>query len=54
MSELKKYIRSVPDFPKPGILFFDVTTLFADPAGLELALSLLYDAAKDKGITKVV
>lgn len=54
MSDLKKYIRSVPNFPKPGILFFDVTTLFAAPIGLNLALDSLYEAAKDKGITKVV
>jgi adenine phosphoribosyltransferase len=31
---LKKLIREVPDFPKPGILFYDITTLLKDPAGL--------------------
>src|SRR5258708_2229987 len=34
MSDLKKLIREVPDFPKPGILFYDITTLLKDPAGL--------------------
>ena len=31
---IKPLIRTVPDFPKPGILFRDITTLLADPAGL--------------------
>src|SRR5580704_8382040 len=34
MQNLKKLIREVPDFPKPGILFYDITTLLKDPAGL--------------------
>ncbi|HTP34951.1 MAG TPA: adenine phosphoribosyltransferase [Candidatus Acidoferrales bacterium] len=34
MESLKQLIRSVPDFPKPGILFYDITTLLKDPAGL--------------------
>jgi adenine phosphoribosyltransferase len=34
MENLKKLIREVPDFPKPGILFYDITTLLKDPAGL--------------------
>ncbi|MEA2031344.1 MAG: adenine phosphoribosyltransferase [candidate division Zixibacteria bacterium] len=38
MSELKKYIRSVPDFPKPGICFYDITTLLQNPKGFKLAL----------------
>ena len=33
MSDLKKLIREVPDFPKPGILFYDITTLLQDPDG---------------------
>ena len=31
MEDLKKYIREVPDFPKSGILFYDLTTLMKDP-----------------------
>lgn len=34
MDHLKKLIREVPDFPKPGILFYDITTLLKDPTGL--------------------
>ena len=33
MSDLKRLIREVPDFPKPGILFYDITTLLKDPEG---------------------
>ena len=52
---LLKSIRTIPDYPKPGILFYDVTTLFKDPAALHTAAAadLLYDMYKDKGITKV-
>jgi adenine phosphoribosyltransferase len=38
MQELKKYVRMVPDFPRPGVSFYDITTLLADPAGFKLAL----------------
>ena len=33
MDHLKAKIRYVPDFPKPGILFYDITTLLCDPQG---------------------
>ena len=51
---LKKSIREIPDFPIPGILFFDVTTLFKDPKALNELSDILYETYKDKGITKVV
>lgn len=35
MINLKQLIREVPDFPKPGINFYDITTLLKDPAGLK-------------------
>src|SRR6478752_7019344 len=38
---LKAKIRHVPDFPKPGILFYDITTLLRDPEGLRLALDAM-------------
>ena len=38
---LKSKIRHVPDFPKPGILFYDITTLLRDPDGFRLALDSL-------------
>jgi adenine phosphoribosyltransferase len=39
--ELKARIRHVPDFPKPGILFYDVTTLLKDAVGLQMALDAM-------------
>jgi adenine phosphoribosyltransferase len=39
--DFKKYIRSVPDFPKPGILFYDISTLIADPEGWRAAVDEL-------------
>ncbi|HEX2984291.1 MAG TPA: adenine phosphoribosyltransferase [Ignavibacteriales bacterium] len=51
--QLRDLIRSVPDFPKEGIVFRDITTLLKDPAGLKLAAEELYLAAKSKGVTKV-
>ena len=51
---LKKNLREIPDFPKPGILFYDVTTLFKNPECLQSIIDELYEMYKDKGITKVV
>jgi adenine phosphoribosyltransferase len=50
---LEKLIRDVPNFPKQGIIFKDITTLLKDSAGLNGALNALYELAKNKGITKV-
>jgi adenine phosphoribosyltransferase len=41
MDELKKLIREVPDFPKPGINFYDITTLLKHPAGLRKTVDAL-------------
>ncbi len=41
MVDLKALIREVPDFPKPGILFYDITTLLKDPVGLHWAVDSL-------------
>ena len=41
MDTLKKLIREVPDFPKPGILFYDITTLLKDPRGLRGTIDAL-------------
>ena len=38
MKELKEYVRSIPDFPEPGIIFRDVTTILQDPDGLCLSI----------------
>ena len=51
---LLKTIRTIPDYPKPGILFYDVTTLFKDAEAFREAADRLYETYKDKGITKVV
>ena len=47
-------LRKIPDFPIPGILFYDVTTLFKNAECLQEMLDTLYERYKDKGITKVV
>src|SRR4029078_3663157 len=54
MELLKSRIRHVPDFPKPGILFYDVTTLLRDAEGFKLAIDAMADPYKDQGISLVV
>ena len=54
MTDLKAHIRHVPDFPKPGILFYDITTLLQDPAGLRAAIDSLALPFKDENIDVVV
>lgn len=51
---LLEHLRTIQDFPKPGINFRDVTTLFKDAKCLEIMEEELYELYKDKGITKVV
>lgn len=45
--DLKTLIRDIPDFPKPGILFRDVTTLLSDPVGLRYSIDLLAEQVGD-------
>jgi len=52
--DLKKYIRSIKDFPKKGIMFRDITTLLKEPVALKKTITRLFDFTKDKNITKVV
>ena len=54
MDDLKAKIRHVPDFPKAGILFYDITTLLQDAAGLRAAIDSLSTPFKDQGIDLVV
>jgi adenine phosphoribosyltransferase len=54
MDDLKTRIRHVPDFPKAGILFYDITTLLQDPAGFRAAIDSLALPFKDQGIDIVV
>jgi len=51
---LKSLIREVPDFPKPGILFYDVTTLLRDPKGFRLAVDQLADPFAKSSVDLVV
>jgi adenine phosphoribosyltransferase len=53
-SLLKSKIRHVPDFPKPGILFYDITTLLLDPEGFRLAVDSLVTPFRDAAIDAVV
>lgn len=53
-AQLHRLIRDIPDFPKPGILFRDITPLLADPPGLALAVELLANPFRGKNIDLVV
>jgi adenine phosphoribosyltransferase len=53
MDELKKLIREVPDYPKPGILFYDVTTLLKDKKGFHSLIDQLCDHYKGHTIDLV-
>jgi len=54
MDQLKTLIREVPDFPKPGILFYDITTLMKDAAGLRKVVDALGAHYVDKKVDVVV
>ncbi|MCM1520443.1 MAG: adenine phosphoribosyltransferase [Lachnoclostridium sp.] len=54
MEYLKSLIRNIPDFPKKGIMFCDLTTVFKDPEGLKIIGRDLAELYRDKGVTKVV
>ena len=52
--DLKTKIRPIPDFPKPGILFYDITTLLQDPGGFREAIDSLAQPFTNQGIELVV
>ncbi|MBY0373587.1 MAG: adenine phosphoribosyltransferase [Bryobacteraceae bacterium] len=54
MNHLKQLIREVPDFPKPGINFYDITTLLKDGAGLRSVIDSLNERYKGAAIDAVV
>lgn len=54
MEDLRKTIREVPDFPKPGILFYDITTLLAEPPAFGRAIDLLSERYIGRRIDRVV
>lgn len=53
MDDLKKLIREVPDYPKPGILFYDLTTLLKDKNGFRTLIDRLCDHYKGQSIDVV-
>lgn len=53
-TSLKKYIREIPDYPKKGILFYDVTTLLSNPSAFRRACFLLTDYLRKKKITTIL
>lgn len=54
MDNLKKLIREVPDFPKPGINFYDITTLLKDPEGLESTIDALTEQCRGMEIDTII
>jgi adenine phosphoribosyltransferase len=52
--DLKQHIRHVPDFPKAGILFYDITTLLRDPEGFRMTVDMLSTPYEDQDIDAVV
>ncbi|MEW6321781.1 MAG: adenine phosphoribosyltransferase [Acidobacteriota bacterium] len=54
MEHLKQKIRHMPDFPKPGILFYDITTLLGDPGGFRETIDALARPYMGQGIEQVI
>lgn len=52
--DYKSLIREIPDFPKPGILFYDITTLLKDPRGYRAVIDDLTAHYRDDKISKIV
>jgi adenine phosphoribosyltransferase len=52
--ELRAKIREIPDFPKPGILFYDITTLLKDPAAFHQAIDLMIEPYRDAHVDLVL
>ena len=53
VNDLRRLIRDVPDFPKPGVVFKDITPLLADPAGLAWAVELMVQPFRGKRVDLV-
>lgn len=47
MKKIEEYVRSIPDFPEPGIIFRDVTSILQDADGLKLAIDSMQECLKD-------
>ncbi len=53
-TDLAKYIRDIPDFPKKGIIFKDITTLLSDKEAFHQAIDVFAERYKDKEVDKIV
>jgi adenine phosphoribosyltransferase len=53
MELVKQCLRSIPDFPKKGILFYDITTVLADPAAFRQVIDTLAHRYRDRGVTHI-
>lgn len=53
MSDLRELVRTIPDYPKPGILFRDITTLLADPGGFQRTVDAFVERYRGRQIAKV-
>src|SRR5262245_53385699 len=51
--DLRQYIRDIPDFPKPGILFKDITPLLAEPAAFQRAIELMAEHCRPQGLDAI-
>lgn len=51
--DLAKYIRDIPDFPRPGILFKDITPLLAEPEAFRQAIQLMHEHYRDRRVDAV-
>ena len=54
MKKLEDYVVTIPDFPEPGIMFRDITSVIQDPAGLKLAVDGLTDLVRDLDFDLVI
>ncbi len=54
MKKIEEYVRSIPDFPEPGIIFRDVTSILQDADGLHLAIDLIQEKLKDTDVDVIV
>lgn len=54
MKSIEEYVRSIPDFPEPGIIFRDVTSVLQDADGLKLSIDLIQEKLKDVEFDVVV
>lgn len=54
MKKIEEYVRSIPDFPEPGIIFRDVTSILQDADGLKLAIDSMQEFLKDTDVDVIV